>query len=239
MGAQEAVRAARAAGVQDMVTVGIDVASSRTALDLADELGVWASIGLHPNSASELTEKAARELTELAGCDRVVAVGESGLDFYRDAASPEDQAAAFSWHVQLAKESDKALIIHTRDSLDRAMEQLTAEGPPPRLVFHCWSGTPEELDRALGLGAFVSFAGNVSFKSAQNLRQVAKLVPEDRLLVETDSPYLAPVPRRGRPNAPALVPLVGAAIAEARGVSSQQVAEVTAANARRLFGLEQ
>jgi TatD DNase family protein len=129
------------------------------------------------------------------------------------------------------------LVIHTRDSLDAALDVLEKEGPPERFVFHCWSGERRQLTRALELGAYVSFAGNVSFKSAQNLRDAAGVVPEERLLVETDAPYLTPVPFRGRPNEPSRVVLVGEAVAGARGTDAGAVARLTASNARRLLAL--
>ena len=139
-------------------------------------------------------------------------------------------------HIELAQRVDKALIIHTRDSLDAALDILE-EGHPDRLVFHCWSGDKAGLDRALATGAYVSFAGNVSFKSADDLRAVVALVPEDRLLVETDSPYLSPVPHRGKPNTPSHVVHVGAAIASVLGATPESVAEQTSRNARRLFAV--
>ena len=127
-------------------------------------------------------------------------------------------------------------MIHTRDSLHAALDVLDTEGAPDRLVFHCWSGA--ELDRALDLGSFVSFAGNVSFPSAEDLRDAARRVPPDRLLVETDAPFLSPVPKRGRPNEPSRVSFVGAAVAEARGEDEQDVAAYTTINARRLFAID-
>jgi TatD DNase family protein len=166
-----------------------------------------------------------------------VAVGESGLDFYRTGAPAEVQERAFADHIALAKERDKALVIHTRDSLDAALEMLERVGAPDRLVFHCWSGEPDRLRRALDTGAFISFAGNVSYPSADDLREAAGLVPGHRLLVETDSPFLAPVPRRGRPNEPANVAYVGAAVAEARNETVEDVAAITTSNAERLFGV--
>ncbi len=227
----------REAEVEDLLTVGIDVESSRRAVALAHEHGVRAAVGLHPNSADEFSDGVMEALEALVQDERVVAIGESGLDFYRDRARPDKQLAAFSAHAALAKDRDKALVIHTRDSLDEALTALERFGPPQRLVFHCFSGTPDQLRRALDLGAFISFAGNVSFKSAEDLRRSAALVPGDCLLIETDSPFLAPVPKRGRPNEPAYVSYVGKAVAAARGVDERDVALATTANARKLFGL--
>jgi TatD DNase family protein len=231
------VEAASAAGVDAMLTVGIDVSSSREAVALASDQRVFAAVGLHPNAAEEWNDEVELTLRELLARDRVVAVGESGLDFYRDSASADAQQRAFTRHIVLAKEMAKALVIHTRDSLDAALDVLEKEAPPERFVFHCWSGDRRQLTRALELGAYVSFAGNVSFKSAQNLRDAAGVVPEERLLVETDAPYLTPVPFRGRPNEPSRVVLVGEAVAGARGTDAGAVARLTASNARRLLAL--
>lgn len=226
---------ARDAGVAEMVTVGIDVQSSLRSIEIAERYEIKAAVGVHPNSAMEWTPDAEAALTEMLSKDVVAAVGESGLDFYRDYAAPEEQRVAFSAHIGLAKTTDKALIIHTRASLDEALDVLAAEGPPSRFVFHCWSGDERQLHLALELGAHVSFAGNVSFKNAGDLRVAAAAVPVDRLLVETDSPYLSPEPHRGKPNEPRQVPLVGLAVAEARGVSVDEVARQTTENARALF----
>ena len=229
---------ARMTGVQQMVAIGIEVASSERALAIAREHeGVYSSAGVHPNDATEWTEEAGKRIDELLAHDEVVAVGETGLDFYRDYTPHDVQRAAFRDHIELAKGHSKPLVIHTRDSTAAAIEELEAVGPPGKLIFHCWSGNTDELTRALELGAHVSFAGNVSFKSAGNLRDAARLVPDDRLLVETDSPYLAPVPHRGKPNEPGFVAAVGRAVAEARGQDEADIARATTANARRIFGL--
>ena len=233
---EEVVGRARAAGVLDMLTVGIDVASSRRSIEIAELHGVRAAVGVHPNSSTEWTPGSEVALREMLSSEVVVAVGESGLDFYRDFATPEEQRIAFSAHIGLAKEYDKALVIHTRDSVGEALEVLRAEGPPPRSVFHCWSGDENQLRAALDLGAHISFAGNVSFKNAENLRAAAAAVPHDRLLVETDSPYLSPEPHRGKPNEPRHVSFVGLAIAEERHVSVHALAEQTTENARAVFG---
>ncbi|MGI8791493.1 MAG: TatD family hydrolase, partial [Actinomycetota bacterium] len=145
---------------------------------------------------------------------------------------------AFTAHIRLANAHDLALVIHTRASAGRALDLLEDLGAPERLVFHCWSGDSEELKRALSLGAYISFAGNISFPSAEPLKEAAASVPEERILVETDSPFLTAVPHRGKPNRPALLPHVGAALAHARNTEAEHLAALTTANARRLFGLE-
>lgn len=233
----EIVERARRAGVSTMTTVGIDVSSSRRALEIAREFGIWAAAGIHPNEAREWSEESTEVLKALLANDRVVAVGETGLDFYRDRCPRDAQRRAFGAHIEMAKEHGKALIVHTRASVEAANDCLEGAGPPDRFVYHCWSGDEAQLSRAIDLGAHISFAGNISFKSADDLRAVARLVPRDRLIVETDSPFLAPAPHRGRTNEPAYVPDVGRALAEARGEDASDLAEVTTANARALFDL--
>ncbi|MGH2776012.1 MAG: TatD family hydrolase [Actinomycetota bacterium] len=229
---------ARTNGVEQVVTIGIEVASSERALAIAREHeGVFSSAGVHPNDATAWNDEAGERVDELLEHDEVVAVGETGLDFYRDYTPHDVQHAAFRDHIELAKRHGKPLVIHTRESTTAAIEELESVDPPKRLIFHCWSGTTDELERALELGAHVSFAGNVSFKSAEDLRGAVRLVPDDRLLVETDSPFLAPVPHRGKPNEPSFVEAVGRAVAGARGDGEGDVARLTTANARRIFGL--
>lgn len=233
----DAVRRAAGAGVANMLVCGTDPPTSERAAELAGLPGVWAAAGLHPTSAREWTDDVASEIESLLCRDRVVAVGESGLDMYWDTSFLDVQQRVFEAHVAWAKEHDKALVIHTRSSVDEALATLERVSPPDRLVFHCWSGDRMQMERALELGSFVSFAGNVTFKNAASLRELAALVPEDRLLVETDSPYLAPVPQRGKPNEPANVVLVGTAVAEARGEAVDAVAEATTRNAHRLLAI--
>ena len=232
----DVVERARVAGVVNMLTVGIDIESSRRSVEIARRFGVRASVGVHPNASLAWDPEGEAALRGLLSGPEVVAVGESGLDFYRDYAPPETQRVAFSAHIGLAKEFDKTLVIHTRESVTDALELLAAEGPPARFVFHCWSGDADQLRLALELGAHISFAGNVSFKNAGDLRDAAAAVPDDRLLVETDSPFLSPEPHRGKPNEPRQVSFVGVAVAKARGVPVRAVAEHTIANASALFG---
>lgn len=233
----EIIDRARAAGVTRLLTVGIDLGSSRTAVELAAQDGVFASVGIHPNSAGEWGPEARAAIEELVSRPGVVAVGESGLDFYREHASPQSQHEAFVDHIALAKRADKTLVIHTRSSIDEALDVLERVGPPPRVIFHCWSGDAAQLSRAVALGAFISFAGNVSFKSADDLRARAAEVPSDRVLVETDAPFLTPAPNRGRPNEPRNVAFVGAAVAEARATAVGTLAQLTFANASRAFDI--
>lgn len=224
------------AGVTQMLTVGVDVETSKRCRDLARSYPtVYAGAAFHPTEAKGWDDAWAVPIDELLADPQVVAVGETGLDLYWDKSFLDDQLKLFGKHIELAKKHDKPLVIHTRDSVDQALDVLERDGAPGGLVFHCWSGSRDALERALALGAHISFAGNVSFRNAPELREVAAAVPLSRLLVETDSPYLAPVPHRGKPNEPAYVVLVGEAVAAARGEEPIELAEATTANARALF----
>jgi TatD DNase family protein len=236
--AEDIVERAVDAGLVGILTLGTDEATSRRAVELSAPPLVWAAVGVHPNSADEWDDATASRMTEMLSHERVVAVGETGLDFFRDRVPPVRQHDAFQAHIELAKEYGKALVIHTRESVDEALDTLARVGPPGRLVFHCWSGEKSHLDRALGLGAYISFAGNVSFPKSEALRDLAAIVPDDRLLVETDSPFLTPVPHRGKPNEPRNVAFVGLAVAQARNIDTHLLAEMTSRNARALFGLQ-
>jgi TatD DNase family protein len=233
---EDVVDRARLAGVGGMLTAGIDVPSSLRSVELASMPNVHAAVGIHPNSALEFGDDTHRTVESMLSRDEVVAVGESGLDFYRDHAPPDAQEKAFEAHIELATRYAKPLIIHTRDSMDRALEML-GSARPDRFVFHCWSGDENQLRRAIDLGAYISFAGNVSFKNADALRTCAPLVPLDRLLVETDSPYLSPEPNRGKRNEPRNVAFVGEALAKARSAAPREIADATTANALAFFGL--
>ena len=229
---------ARDAQVSGMLTVGVDAESSRRCLDLARAWDpVHAGAAVHPSEAKGWQDSWADPIDELLSVPEVVAVGETGLDLYWDKSYLDDQLRMLARHIELAKKHEKPLVLHTRESVTETLDALEANGAPDRVIFHCWSGPPEALERALSLGAFISFAGNVSYKNAPELREAAAAVPSDRLLVETDSPYLAPVPKRGRPNEPAFVVHVGEAVARARGEEIESVAERTTANARAIFGV--
>jgi TatD DNase family protein len=236
-GADAAIERARAAGVAVMVVVGTDLASSREAIELAGRHpDVLATVGLHPHDASKLDDEWAA-LVELAREPNVVAIGEAGFDYHYLHSSADAQDTAFRAHIALAHELDRALVIHSREAWDDTFAVLASEGVPRNTVFHCFTGGPDQARRALDLGAAISFSGIVSFKTADDVRAAAALCPPDRLLVETDAPYLAPVPYRGRENEPALVGYVGEALATAVGRNAVTVAEQTAAVARRCFGV--
>ena len=236
-GADAVLDRAREAGVTAMVVVGTDVESSTVAVDLAGRHpDVWATVGLHPHDASRLDEEWSA-LEALAATDRVVAVGEAGFDLHYRHSEPDAQEAAFRAQIQLAHRLDRALVIHSREAWDDTFRVLADERPPINTIFHCFTGGPEEARRALDLGTHLSFSGIVSFPNADDVRAAAALCPIDRMLVETDAPFLTPVPNRGRENEPAYVPLVGAALAEAVGRTVEEVAAATAATAHKVFGL--
>jgi len=228
---------ARAAGVAAMVVVGTDLATSREAVALAEaHADVVATVGLHPHDATRLGDEW-DALADLARHPRVVAVGEAGFDYHYMHSDAAAQDAAFRAQIRLAHALDRALVIHTREAWDDTFRVLTEETVPARTVFHCFTGGAPEAERALGLGAALSFSGIVSFKNAADVRAAAAICPADRLLVETDSPYLAPVPYRGKENEPAYVSAVGTALAAAVGREPAVVAAETAAAAARWLGV--
>jgi len=230
-----AVADAAAAGVERLVTVGCDVDDSRAALEVARaHPGVVATAGVHPHEASGGIDG----LEALLADPQVVAVGECGLDFHYDHSPRDAQRQVFADQVALALQHDLPLVIHTREAWDETFDVLAAEGVPERTVFHCFTGGPAEVRRCLDAGAMVSFSGILTFTSAGDVREAAAQCPLDRILVETDSPFLAPVPHRGRRNRPALLPVVGAALAEVRGESVDLVAAATWDNAARTYGLD-
>lgn len=223
---------AAAAGVHSVVSVGTDAASSAAMVALADaHESVVATVGVHPHDATEGVEG----ILGLLGRPGVVAVGECGLDYHYDHSPRAVQREVFAAQVALAHEHGLALVVHTRDAWADTFDLLDAEGVPERTVLHCFTGGPEEARAALDRGATLSFSGIVTFPSAGDVRAAAALCPPDRILVETDAPFLTPVPHRGRVNRPGLVPLVGAAVAAARSVAIEELAATTTANAIRLL----
>jgi TatD DNase family protein len=226
------------AGVTRFVCVGTDLATSRAALELAAaHPNVYATVGLHPHDAARFDAEW-NDLVALArSSDRVVAIGEAGFDLHYEHSPRAAQEHAFAAQIALARELDRALVIHTREAWDDTFRVLADVGVPDRTIFHCFTGGVEEARRALAIGAALSFSGIVSFGSAVDVREAAAIVPPDALLVETDAPFLAPVPHRGRRNQPALLPVVGAALAAARNEPIARVAEATSTNATRMFAL--
>lgn len=227
-----------------MITVGTDADRSEGAVRLAErEPRVWAAVGVHPNDARRAADPAERERIEaLAGSPRVVAIGETGVDTYWDAAPLEAQLDAMAWQVDLARRLGKPVVLHVRDAdgaddASRAAAAALRDGAYDRGVLHCTNGHPALLEAGLDLGWFVSFAGNVTYPKATLLHETARSVPRDRVLVETDAPFLAPVPERGRKNVPAFVRHTARALATLRGEEPSALEAALDANAIRLFGL--
>ena len=229
------VDAARSDGVEWIVCVGTDLETSGAAVAIAGRRSdVMATVGLHPHDASRLADEW-DGLVELAAGPRVVAIGECGLDHHYEHSPGPAQVEAFRAQIRLAHELERTLVIHTREAWAETFTVLDDEGVPARTVFHCFTGGPDEARACLDRGAALSFSGIVTFKRADDVRGAAAITPRDRLLVETDSPYLAPVPHRGQPNRPAWVGAVGAGLAAARAEPVKTVADATRANAARLF----
>jgi TatD DNase family protein len=239
----ELIAAARAAGVGRILTIGLGEDTNPEAVRTAEEdEGVFAAVGRHPNSAGGFDEAAGEAIEELGSRPEVVAIGETGLDFYRDRAEPEDQRRAFSAQISIARNAGKPVVIHLRDrdgsedAITEAFATLAeqAEGVP--VVLHCFSAGPAWAERAAERGWYCSFAGNLTYPKAEAIREAAALVPDDRLLVETDSPFLAPQPVRGKPNQPANVVATAERLAEVRGVPYGELERTVEANAARIFG---
>ena len=226
---------ARAAGVEVIINIGTGVVGSRQAADVAAAHdGVWATAGVHPHDASDGVEG----LEALLERPEVVAVGETGLDYHYDRSPRPVQRDVFAAQVAMANRHHLPLVVHSRSAWDDTFAVLDREGVPRRTVMHCFTGGPQEADECLQRGAILSFSGIITFPKAPEVRSAARLCPLDRLVVETDSPYLAPVPHRGRPNRPALVGIVGAAVAEAKGVDVGDVESATWATTLAFYGIE-
>ncbi|MGH9276649.1 MAG: TatD family hydrolase [Acidimicrobiales bacterium] len=223
------------AGVTRVVCIGTDAEQSRQAIDIAAAAPgrVWATVGVHPHDAKHGTDG----LLPLIDAPGVVGIGECGLDYYYEHSPRDVQRAVFAAQIALARIHDLALVIHTRDAWDETFAILRAEGVPERVVFHCFSGGPDEARIALQLGAYLSFSGIVTFKRADDLRAAAAMCPADRLLIETDAPYLTPEPHRGKPNEPAMAAVVGSALAVLRGEGEEDLAARTTANATKVFNI--
>ena len=228
---------ARAAGVERMITIGCDEENSERALGIAlahDD--VFASAGVHPHEAESASADMEARLSRLLVHKKCVAVGECGLDYFYDHSPRERQREVFARQIHLGREEKMPLVVHVRDAWDDCLEMLRTENAAGGVI-HCFSGLAEHARAALDLGFYISIPGIVTFKKAGELPDVVKWVPIDRLLVETDSPYLAPAPFRGKRNEPAYVKHVATKVAELRGVSVEEIEERTGENARALFGL--
>jgi TatD DNase family protein len=231
---------ARAVGVLAAITVGTSVAESAWCVAAAQRYpGVYAAVGVHPTEIRGLTEDDYAELERLARSDRVVAVGETGLDYHWDSTTPAEQDEHFRRHIELAKATGKPLMIHDREAHADILRILREQGAPDQVVFHAFSGDEEMARECVAAGYLLSFSGVVSFKNAPQLRAAAAVTPLELTLVETDAPYLTPHPYRGRPNAPRLLPLTVRALAEAMETAPEQLAAAVLDNGRRVFGMSE
>jgi TatD DNase family protein len=256
---EEALAKAASVGVTTVVQVGCDVRGSQWAAETAARYdAVHATVALHPNEAPRIVhgdpdgwsrqgarepggaralDEALAEIDRLAALPQVRGVGETGLDYFRTGPEgKEAQEASFRAHIEIAKRHGKALVIHDRDAHADVLRVLKEEGAPERTVFHCYSGDAEMAEVCAAAGYFMSFAGNVTFKNAQNLRDAVAVAPLELLLVETDAPFLTPVPYRGRPNAPYLIPVTVRAMAAVRGIDEDVLAAALGSNTARAFG---
>jgi TatD DNase family protein len=231
---------ARAAGVLTIITVGTDLASSEAALALAScHTQVYAAVGIHPHEAASVEPADLRRLSDVARGPKVVAVGETGLDFHRDLAPRPVAEAAFRQHLELALSADLPVIIHSRQAHDAVLDVLESLPLRPTGVLHSFDGPLATARRALDLGLCISFTGVLTYPNAEGLRQVARQLPLDRILLETDCPYLAPQPYRGKRNEPAYVVAVAETLARLHGLPLADVARITSDSARRLFRLNE
>ena len=241
--AGDVVAAAQAAGIRRMITVGVDLPSSRWSAECAAGLAdVYAAVAIHPNeTAAAAASPAARdavlaEIGALAAQPQVRAIGETGLDYYRDHARPEVQQDWFRAHIAIAKQAGKALMIHDRDAHDDVLRILDEEGPPDKVIFHCFSGDAAMAKRCAEAGYVMSFAGNLTFKNAQPLRDAAAAAPADLILVETDAPFLTPVPHRGKPNSPAMAADTLRCLAGVKQIDTARLCALVTATGERVFG---
>ncbi|GAA3945340.1 TatD family hydrolase [Actinomadura viridis] len=233
----EALAAARAAGVARIVTIGCDLASSRWSMDAAGEYqDVFAGVAIHPNETTGVTDAVLDDIARMAAHPKVRAIGETGLDYYRDWAPKEDQHRSFRAHIDIAKRTGRALVIHDREAHEDVLRILLEEGAPERVVFHCFSGDAEMAKVCADRGYVMSYAGNVTFKNAEPLREALRVTPLDLLLVETDAPFLTPVPHRGKPNASYLIPHTVRFMAGVKDVDLAELCTAIAANGERVFG---
>jgi TatD DNase family protein len=234
---EKVVARARDAGVDRIVTVGIDPESSAKAVEIAHRHpGVYASVGLHPHDASSLSDALLSRLEALSRCDKVVAIGETGLDFHRDRSPRDAQRAAFREQVRLARRRNLPVIVHDRDAHDEVLSILSEENASEvGGIFHCFSGDLAMARKAQAMNFLISIPGAITYPKSETQAEAVRKLPPDRLLIETDCPYLAPVPHRGKTNEPAFVPLVAGRIAQLKGLSVEDVARITTLNAVRLF----
>lgn len=232
-----AIERAKENDVRAFIVVGCDEATSRRALELAEEHDeVHACVGWHPNYAAGFDDAQIAVVRELASHPKAVAIGEVGLDYHWDHATPQQQRRCTLLQLQLAADLGMTVVFHCREAWDDLLDWLEANAPrPPRMVFHCFSGDEEHARRALALGGFLGVDGPLTYPKNDLLRSIVANAPRERVLIETDSPYLTPHPYRGKPNEPALLPLVNRALAEVLGIPADECAHLTTDNARAAF----
>lgn len=234
----EIIAALGKSGISYFVNIGADLKSSESSVELANKYDfVYAAVGVHPYDAETVDDTLIEKLKNMAENKKVVAIGESGLDYSYDEADKETQKQAFVRHIHLANELDLPIIVHNRDS-HKDMMDILMEHKPKNAIIHCYSGSGEMAKQLVKMGYYISFSGTVTFKNAKNLQEAAKIVPLDRLLIETDSPYLSPEPERGTRNNPAKVRFTAQKLAELKGVTFEELARITTENAKRVYKID-
>ena len=234
----DVIQRANLSGINYLVNIGSSIEGSRKSLELAKKYScIYAVVGIHPHEADHAGKDAVAAIRELAGKDKVVAIGEVGLDYYRNFSRQENQQPLFISLIELAKESALPLVLHSRQAEEDTLKILK-QYLPLQAVVHCFSGSEQFLRDCLELGFFVSFTCNVTYKKAENLRNTLKAAPLERIMLETDCPYLSPEGQRGKRNEPSSVKLLAEEVAKIKGISVEEVAEVTTANAKRFFNLQ-
>lgn len=230
-----AIEDARAAGVEKMIVIGVDATSSRIALGIAeDHKGVFASVGWHPNYAKDFSAEGLAELRGLAQRPKTVALGEMGLDFHWSYATREQQEVCLYAQLEMASDFDLPIVLHCREAYPELLAILEKQ-PARRWIFHCFSGNADDALRAVEIGSWFGVDGPITYKKADALREIVKGLPPDKILIETDSPWMAPHPHRGKANSPSLLPLINAGLAAALELTPEETDRLTTANAERLF----
>ncbi len=236
------ISTARESAVDNLVCVGTDPETSIEAARIAAAAGegVFATVGLHPHDASRGVENFIATLDECIAIadDKVVAIGECGLDYFYEYSDRNKQKEAFAFQIEIAKKNDLTLVVHTREAWDDTFDILRSEGAPPRTVVHCFTGGPEEAQKSLDQGFYLSFSGIVTFPKATNVQAAAQICPLDRMTIETDSPFLTPVPYRGRPNEPAFVGVIGKYLSDMKGLAVEDFARSVFDTSTKLFNLQ-
>ena len=233
----EVLQRAQENNINKIVSISSDIPSTEATISLAEEYDyIFATTGVHPHSADQMSEEVLIGIDHFAKNDKVVAIGETGLDYFYMNSEKEVQIDSFTEHIRLGKKHNLPIIIHVRNADQDMIEILTKESAADTPgVIHCFTGDYDTAKKYLDLGFYISFSGIVTYKRSEELREAAKKIPKDKILIETDSPYLAPVPHRGKPNEPSYVKHVAETISDVRGISFDEIAEITKANAEKLF----